>query len=162
MLPAVNDRFAPLFILAVWYSQSSGRSKTLAAMTCTSGAADGSKMRYTLPADRDVYSNAGWIPSSNKHVEAVSVYLSYELYSLLWRYLRASDQQFPGRHGELSDWSERLRDGALFPSSGIVLSQRAPRGRRPFVKRPVTSSAFTVHPARALCIDLTGSLSPFF
>lgn len=58
------------------------------------------KCDVRVPADR----NIGWNPSSGKRVDAVSVYLSYELYSLLWWYLRASDQQFPGRHRELSDW----------------------------------------------------------
>lgn len=52
--------------------------------------------------------------------------------------------------------------GVVFPPPGIVLSQRAPGGRHPFVKRPVTSTAFAVDPAGTLCIDLTGSLSPFF
>ncbi len=60
----------------------------------------------------NVSSNIGWIPSSGTCVEAVSVYLSYELYSLLCWYLRASDQQFAGRLGELSDREERGRDGA--------------------------------------------------
>lgn len=57
---------------------------------------------------------------------------------------------------------ERWGSGALFPSPGNVLSQRSPGGRRPFVKRLVTSTASTGDPAGSLCIDLTGSLSPFF
>lgn len=120
------------FIYDIWYSRSSGRSKTHAVMKAISGQ----KCDVLDQQTRNVSSNIGWIPSGGRRVHAVSVYLSYELYSLLWWCLRAPDQQFPGRHSELSD---RRR--------GSALSQRAPEGRRPFVKRPVTSTAFTVDPA---------------
>lgn len=121
------------FICDIWYSCSSGRSKTHAVMKAISGQNCDVLYRQT----RNVSSNIGWVPSGGRRVHAISVYLSYELYSLLWWCLRAPDQQFPGRHSELSAWSEK----------GKRLSQRAPGGRRPFVKRPVTSTAFTVDPA---------------
>ena len=56
----------------------------------------------------------------NQRIDTASVHLTYELCSLLWRYLRASDQQFPGRHAESSDWSERARDGAAQRSGGFL------------------------------------------
>lgn len=100
MLPAVYDHFLLLFISDIWYSQSSGHGETVAVMMCASAATDGQKCDILFQQTGDVYSNIGWIPSSSERVDTANVYLSYELYSLLWRYLRASDQQFPGRHGE--------------------------------------------------------------
>lgn len=48
-------------------------------------------------------------------------------------------------------------NGALFASPRErAESAGSRRGRCPFVKRPVTSTAFAVDPAGSLCIDLTG------
>lgn len=103
-LPAPCDIFLLLFISDIWYSPSSRCRKTLAAMMCTSKATDGQKCDILQQQAADVYSNTGRTPSTRKGIDTASVYLSYELYSLLWRYLRVSDQHFPGRHRELSDW----------------------------------------------------------
>lgn len=67
MLPAVYDH---LYMI----------SDTHAVMKAISGQ----KCDVLYQRTRSVSSNIGWIPSSGECVHAVSVYLSHELYSLLW------------------------------------------------------------------------------
>lgn len=43
-----------------------------------------------------------------------------------------------------------------------TLSQRAPGGRRPFVKRPVTSTASAVDPAGIYALTRQGAVFHFF
>lgn len=49
-----------------------------------------------------------------------------------------------GKEGEMGGW---VLGGGVVACWWSALSQRAPGGHCPFVKQPVTSTAFTVDPA---------------
>lgn len=85
--------FSAAFLYLI--SDTLAAAKTLAVLKATDG------QKYDILQQQRFIQILAGFPAAAKRV---SVYLSYELYSLLWWYLRASDQQFPGRHSELSDW----------------------------------------------------------
>lgn len=91
--------FSPLlFSSDFWYPQlqhSAWHSKICVPMMRTAKATGGHEKWYI---DRECLFNC-WLNSQQQEnaMKAVSVDLSYELYSLLLWYLRPPDQQFPGR-----------------------------------------------------------------
>lgn len=108
MLPVVYDRFCRFFMSVIWYSQSGGHSKNTFCDDVQLQSHRWSKMWYTLSASEGCLFKY-WLYSQQQQMRRQRE--SSSLLWMLWWYLRASDQQFAGRHGELSDWSERGTDG---------------------------------------------------